>query len=111
MQFEKTTLNQQQLIGTGETFELDADVIYKAIGQQLDAQPYTDTLANELRMEHGKVWVDAQFQTSLSRVFAGGDCIAKDQDLTVYAVQHGKLAARAMHETMKREPKQERHHG
>jgi glutamate synthase (NADPH/NADH) small chain len=30
-------------------------------------------------------------------VYAGGDCVAPGQDLTVQAVQHGKLAALAIH--------------
>ena len=30
-------------------------------------------------------------------VGAGGDCVSLGQDLTVQAVQHGKLAAEAMH--------------
>jgi glutamate synthase (NADPH/NADH) small chain len=41
--------------------------------------------------------VDAQFRTSLAGVYAGGDCVAPGQDLTVQAVQHGKLAAKAIH--------------
>ena len=35
-------------------------------------------------------------QTSLANVLAGGDCIAGGQDLTVAAVQDGKVAARAI---------------
>jgi dihydropyrimidine dehydrogenase (NAD+) subunit PreA len=31
-------------------------------------------------------------------VYAGGDCVAPGQDLTVQAVQHGKLAALAIHQ-------------
>lgn len=106
MQFEKTALHQDHLTARGETFELEADMIYKAIGQQL-----LPTLASELRIEHGKVWVDDQFQTSVPRVFAGGDCIERDPDLTVYAVQHGKLAARAMHQAMQKVTAKESHHG
>jgi glutamate synthase (NADPH/NADH) small chain len=30
-------------------------------------------------------------------IYAGGDCTALGQDLTVQAVQHGKLAAEAIH--------------
>jgi glutamate synthase (NADPH/NADH) small chain len=34
-------------------------------------------------------------------VYAGGDCIAAGQDLTVQAVQHGKLAALAINDDLK----------
>jgi glutamate synthase (NADPH/NADH) small chain len=44
-----------------------------------------------------KIRVDACFRTALPGVYAGGDCVAPGQDLTVQAVQHGKLAALAIH--------------
>jgi len=106
MQFEKTALVQNQLTAVGPRFDMEADAIYKAIGQQL-----TNAMAGELRIENGKIWVDDQFQTSVPRVFAGGDCIGKNQDLTVYAVQHGKLAARAMHLVMQHASVKEPRHG
>ena len=43
-------------------------------------------------MDHGRIQVDADRRTSLAGVWAGGDCIP-GQDLTVAAVQDGKLAA------------------
>ena len=36
----------------------------------------------------------------MPRVWAGGDCRAGGQDLTVQAVEHGKVAARAMHQAL-----------
>ena len=33
-------------------------------------------------------------RTSIPGVYAGGDCTSLDQDLTVQAVQHGKLRRR-----------------
>lgn len=100
MQFEKTELVQNTLQGTGSYFELPAEAIYKAIGQSLESATYSDAMASQLRMHNGKVWVDAQFQTSVPRVYAGGDCNMQGQDLTVVAVQHGKLAARAIHQEL-----------
>ncbi|MES2048021.1 MAG: NAD(P)-dependent oxidoreductase [Pseudomonadota bacterium] len=94
MRFEKTRLDGGKLMATGETFELAADAIFKAIGQALDlSNPVTATLQKQA----DKIHVDAQFRTSLPGVYAGGDCVAPDQDLTVQAVQHGKLAAAAIH--------------
>ena len=45
----------------------------------------------------GGLQVDAHMQTSIPGIYAGGDCTALGQDLTVQAVQHGKLAAEAIH--------------
>jgi glutamate synthase (NADPH/NADH) small chain len=44
----------------------------------------------------GRFAVNEDRQTSLPDVFAGGDCVA-GIDLTVSAVQDGKLAAAAIH--------------
>jgi glutamate synthase (NADPH/NADH) small chain len=66
-----------------------ADLVLKAVGQKFaGAGP---ALAN------GRIKVDQHYRTSIAGVFAGGDCIA-GQDLTVQAVQDGKLAARAIDE-------------
>lgn len=108
MQFEKTHLLGGKLLGTGITFDIQAQAIFKAIGQTLD-NSCVDPCMQSLKMEQGKIWVDGQFQTSLPKLYAGGDCIMKGEDLTVQAVQHGKLAALAMHYTM--QEKKETHHG
>ena len=47
-------------------------------------------------MRDGRIVVDADRRTSLPDVYAGGDCVA-GADLTVVAVQDGKLAAAAIH--------------
>ena len=87
--FEKTMISHGKLVGTGETYTIEADLVLKAIGQKLD--PLAD-----VRIENGKIAVDANFQTSLRGVFAGGDCIASGEDLTVQAVEDGKRAAHAV---------------
>jgi len=46
-------------------------------------------------MQDGKIAVDAQRHTSLPGVWAGGDCVS-GLDLTVQAVQDGKVAAHAI---------------
>ena len=80
-----------QIQASSKVFEIAADAIFKAIGQTLEnAQP-------ELAIFADKILVDADFRTSVKGVYAGGDCVAPGQDLTVQAVQHGKLAARAIH--------------
>lgn len=97
MRFEKTTLNAGKLVSTGETFDLPAEAIFKAIGQSLDSHAISDALAATMQKSADKIHVDSQLRTSLAGVYAGGDCVAPDQDLTVQAVQHGKLAAAAIH--------------
>ncbi|MYN47042.1 FAD-dependent oxidoreductase [Pseudoduganella sp. FT93W] len=98
MRFERTAMNNGRLAGTGETFEIAADAIFKAIGQSMDETSISDPLAKTLKRDGDKIHVDDQFRTVLPRIYAGGDCVAPGQDLTVQAVQHGKLAAIAIHQ-------------
>jgi len=95
VEFERTTLDASgKPAGIGETYVLDADVVFKAIGQKLDS-----ALGNELdgiEMQRGKIIVDAALATSVEGIWAGGDCVAGGDDLTVSAVQHGKVAAIAI---------------
>ena len=81
---------------TGKTFQLEADMVFKAIGQtflaeQLDAD-------GGLAIEMGRIVVNDERKTSLDNVWAGGDCVLGGEDLTVCAVQDGKLAARSIHD-------------
>lgn len=96
MRFEKTRLDGGNLLGTGEIFDIAADTVFKAIGQCMDSSLARDTLGAQLGRQGDKVIVDASYRTSAKGVYAGGDCIASGQDLTVQAVQDGKLAARAI---------------
>lgn len=94
MRFEKTQLHEGKLSGTGHYFELAADAIFKAIGQTLLAE---DIAGLGIAVVRDKIGVDANYRTALSGVYAGGDCIGPGEDLTVQAVQHGKLAAVSIH--------------
>ncbi len=80
--------------GTTGGFTLEADMVLKAVGQLLDPSPVA-----ALDVSAGRIVVDAQRRTSLAGVYAGGDCVAGD-DLTVSAVQDGKLAAEAIHASL-----------
>jgi glutamate synthase (NADPH/NADH) small chain len=73
-----------------------ADLVLKAVGQTF--------LGDGPAIENGRIRIDEEYQTSIPGVFAGGDCTA-GIDLTVRAVQDGKLAARAIEKFL------ERHHG
>ncbi len=97
MRFARTRLENGRLLPTGETFELAADAIFKAIGQGFDNDALHDPLAQQLHRVGERIFVDEQLRTSIPGVYAGGDCVSLGQDLTVQAVQHGKRAAEAMH--------------
>jgi dihydropyrimidine dehydrogenase (NAD+) subunit PreT len=77
-----------------ERFVVEADMVLKAIGQTLVAVGVEREL---LTLDGSRIAVDANGQTSLPDVWAGGDCAATGGvDLTVQAVQDGKLAAAAI---------------
>jgi dihydropyrimidine dehydrogenase (NAD+) subunit PreT len=98
MRFEETAIENGRLLGTGVFFEIAADAIFKAIGQAMDSTALSDPIAHALARPGEKIHVDAQFRTTVPGIYAGGDCVAPGQDLTVQAVQHGKLAAHAIHQ-------------
>jgi dihydropyrimidine dehydrogenase (NAD+) subunit PreT len=81
-----------KLIATGETFDIAADTIFKAIGQI-----YVDATGGALKLSGGRIVVDSEKRTSVSGIWAGGDCAAGGQDLTVAAVDDGRRAAESIH--------------
>ena len=105
IEFERTHAGAGgRLEGTGETFSLDADVVFKAIGQEI-AWGELGAADQVLRIEGGRIAVDADRKTSVDNVWAGGDCVAGGKDLTVSAVQDGKLAALAIDRYLKAAPR------
>jgi glutamate synthase (NADPH/NADH) small chain len=100
-EFEYTADDNGRLAGTGETFTLDADVVFKAIGQTLVPAGLDDT-AGSIALEGGRIKVDAERRTSVAGVWAGGDCIYGGEDLTVAAVQDGKVAAESINRALMR---------
>jgi dihydropyrimidine dehydrogenase (NAD+) subunit PreT len=98
MRFEETRMEGTRLIGTGAVIDIAADAVFKAIGQGMADVSLSDDLAREIARVGDKIAVDSHFRTRLAGVYAGGDCVAPGQDLTVQAVQHGKLAAHAIHQ-------------
>lgn len=90
IEFEYTQSKDGKLTGTGETFRLKSDQVFRAIGQTLAAD-------GALELEGGKIAVDANGRTSRKGVWAGGDCAAGGEDLTVTAVAEGRDAAMDIH--------------
>jgi glutamate synthase (NADPH/NADH) small chain len=93
VEFERTRVDDSgRLIGTGETLELAADMLFKAIGQSL-VRDRLDGSGHLLEMDGERIAVDEERRTSIPGVWAGGDCVAGGKDLTVVAVEDGKRAA------------------
>lgn len=91
--FEDTEFDESgALCSTGESWSLDADIVFKAVGQAIDRTTLGE-IVETIDQQGGKLRVDENRKTSLDDVWAGGDCIYGNDDLTVTAVQDGKLAA------------------
>ena len=94
VEFEYTKIDAtEKLAGTGERYTLQADMVFKAIGQTLVADPFVEGNKQVLEMRDGRIKVDDERHSSLAGVWAGGDCAAGGRDLTVAAVEDGKQAA------------------
>ena len=94
VRFARQAMVGGRLQATGLFETLDADMVFKAIGQKLDSQLLTDC---GLSLRDGRVLADDDGRTSLAGLYAGGDCRYGGRDLTVEAVQDGKRAAQAIH--------------
>jgi glutamate synthase (NADPH/NADH) small chain len=74
--------------------------VFKAIGQTFDAAPLNGSGAR-IALERGRIKVDEEGRTSMSKVWAGGDCVADArEDLTVAAVAAGRDAAESIHRVL-----------
>lgn len=101
VEFEQMLTNEAgSLQGSGDTRIIEADVVFKAIGQIADSDLASTGMPDQAS---GKIVVDAERKTSLPGVWAGGDCISDGENLTVYAVQDGKLAALSIDQTLRQE--------
>ena len=82
-----------KLESTGRHWTIAADTLLKAIGQTL---VLVDPMLTTLAVRGGRIEVDAEGRTSHAKVWAGGDCTYGGRDLTVEAVEHGKIAAHSI---------------
>jgi glutamate synthase (NADPH/NADH) small chain len=102
VEFEATRAGKNGMLeGTGHTYVLDADVVFKAIGQKVLWKPLGDT-AEIVELREERIAVDGDRRTSLPGVWAGGDCVHGGSDLTVSAVQDGKIAALSIDRYLRR---------
>ena len=110
VEFEYTEMRDGKLRTAGDTFTLAGDMVLKAIGQKL-VPPDLGGEGEMLSMDGGKIAVNEERKTSLENVWAGGDCAAIGQDLTVWAVEDGKTAANAIHRALTEKNEKEKRHG
>ncbi|CAN5212411.1 NAD(P)-dependent oxidoreductase [soil metagenome] len=99
IEFEYTADQDGRLAGTGETFTLEADMVFKAIGQAF-APEALDGAVQAIQLEAGRIKVDEERRTTMPGVWAGGDAVTLGSDLTVVAVQDGKLAAESINRAL-----------
>lgn len=83
--------------GTGEEFILPADQVFKAIGQKFLPDCIGDS---GVTLKGGRIAVDEERRTSVSKIWAGGDCVDGGEDLTVASVEDGKQAAESIHRNL-----------
>lgn len=92
VEFEYTENKNGKLVSTGEKFSIKADMVFRAIGQTFES-----SIDNLPKLENGRILVDNNYKTSVSGIWAGGDCVKDGEDLTVSAVEAGKIAANSIH--------------
>lgn len=88
--FERMAEGPEGLRPTGERFTLPADQMFRAVGQRIGETSSVETA-------HGKVVTQGCGRTTMDKVWAGGDCAAGGDDLTVTAVAQGRDAAEDIH--------------
>ena len=91
--FEDTHEHDGVLLAPGSVFRIEADMLFTAIGQRGTPEALNGA---EIELRDDRIVVDGERRTSLNGVWAGGDCVAGGQDLTVSAVEDGKQAARSI---------------
>ncbi|MGH1414173.1 MAG: NAD(P)-dependent oxidoreductase [Pelagimonas sp.] len=94
VRFAYTETQNGKLVTLDDGFTLPADQLFTAIGQSLSGAP------DALTLEGGKIKVDGLGRSSVSGVWAGGDCASGGDDLTVTAVAEGRDAAMDIHATL-----------
>jgi len=89
-------------IETGKA--LGSDVSLAQLATQiklLGAENVTIPLkGSNIKLEHRRIAVDDNQKTSEPGIWAGGDCVDGGEDLTVVAVEHGKIAAEDIHKSL-----------
>jgi glutamate synthase (NADPH/NADH) small chain len=83
----------------GSEYTIPADRVFRATGQakRIGLLSSIDGVAVD---SEGRVAVGEDYRTGNERIWAGGDCVNGGMEV-VNAVQHGKLAARSIDESLR----------
>ncbi|MCZ7532561.1 MAG: NAD(P)-dependent oxidoreductase [Acidimicrobiia bacterium] len=82
----------------GTEYAIPVDRVLRATGQA-KRTGFLGTLAGVETDSSGRVIVDEHHRTGNDRIWAGGDCVNGGKEV-VNAVEHGKIAARNIHEAL-----------
>ena len=85
----------------GSEYRVPVDTVVMAIGQS--PNPTVQRSTPQLVTNRGKITVDPKGQTSMARVFAGGD-VVRGGSTVILAMRDGRAAAAAIHEALKDQP-------
>jgi glutamate synthase (NADPH/NADH) small chain len=84
----------------GSEFRMPVDTVVMAIGQS--PNPTVQRATPQLLTKRGKVVIDAQGQTSIPNVFAGGD-VVRGGSTVILAMRDGRAAAAAIHSALQQQ--------
>ena len=93
-----TGLQCEKTDGTLTLFDIDCEMVIKAVGQQ-KMRHFFENVASVETDDKGCVIVNEQMQTSNSKIFSGGDCANGGKE-AVDAAQMGKFAAQGIHNAL-----------
>ncbi|WP_019614743.1 FAD-dependent oxidoreductase [Psychromonas ossibalaenae] len=103
IEFNRTRIDSSgKLTPTDTILSLPCDVVFKAVGQHFENSSLSAEEEQPRLNQQGRIAVDDNYQTSLTGVYAGGDCI-NGKDLVVEAVNHGTQAALAIHQQLQQD--------
>jgi glutamate synthase (NADPH) small chain len=92
----------------GSEYRVPVDTVVMAIGQS--PNPTLQQTTPTLLTKRGKIVVNDFGQTSMERVYAGGD-VVRGGSTVILAMKDGRAAAQAIHEALKNEHPAEYSHG
>jgi ferredoxin--NADP+ reductase len=85
----------------GSEYRVPVDTVVMAIGQS--PNPTVQRATPQIVTNRGRIVVDTQGQTSLARVFAGGD-VVRGGSTVILAMHDGRAAAAAIHTALRDHP-------
>ncbi len=84
----------------GSEYRVPVDTVVMAIGQS--ANPTVQRSTPQLATNRGKITVNTEGQTSMERVFAGGD-VVRGGSTVILAMRDGRAAAAAIHQALQQQ--------